>query len=518
MFPLGTVLFPSALPAAARLRGALPGPGARLPGRRPRVRRGAIERGSEVGGGDLRTTVGTVARIIEAVELDDGRWALGTVGVRRVRVARWLDDDPYPRAEVEDWPDERRQPRDRASGAAGGRPAAPGAGHGRRAGRPGGRRHGGAGRRPRAGQLPDGGGGARSGPPTSSGCWPTGSSVAAAGRRSTSLLAEPRRSRTTAAPAGPSSTATWTRRSMLAPSPAVGIHLPNPFVGPPRGAPWPSPPRRASPRSSRSSSTCSRRTPNRRRVDPLKALGTYLAWGAAGAVLLAAGLFFVALSALRALQTETGTDLRGQLVVGPLPHRGGGPHGASSAWPPGGSPTAGAEHAGSALMADERHRRRPQPAPSPSAATTSRPSSASCRARSRSSARRPAATASPRPSWSAWPSWASPSCSVAAAAGATARSSRCVASDAGLPAGQGPQPGLPGRQPAVAGHRRGGVDPPASSSGSPGPRPAVIYRDRLGPGQSVVIRHHEPPPNRRQRTPAPPTVAAAASAERRQAA
>jgi Lon protease-like protein len=65
-----------------------------------------ITRGSEVGGGDLRTDVGTVARIAEAARLVNGRWALRCVGVRRVRVLRWLEDDPYPRAEVVDWPDE----------------------------------------------------------------------------------------------------------------------------------------------------------------------------------------------------------------------------------------------------------------------------------------------------------------------------------------------------------------------------------------------------------------------------
>lgn len=64
-----------------------------------------IERGSEVGGGDARTGVGTVARIVEATRFDDGRWAIGAVGVRRVRVVEWLPDDPFPRAEVEDWPD-----------------------------------------------------------------------------------------------------------------------------------------------------------------------------------------------------------------------------------------------------------------------------------------------------------------------------------------------------------------------------------------------------------------------------
>jgi len=66
-----------------------------------------IERGSEVGGGDVRTDVGTVARIIEAQEFPDGRWGLIAGGVRRFRVRRWLEDDPYPRAEVQDWPDGR---------------------------------------------------------------------------------------------------------------------------------------------------------------------------------------------------------------------------------------------------------------------------------------------------------------------------------------------------------------------------------------------------------------------------
>ena len=105
MFPLGTVLFPSAvLPlhvfepryramvrdclAAERELGVV-----------------LIARGSEVGGGDVRTDVGTVARIVEAQELPDGRWALVAVGARRVRVDEWQPDDPYPIADVEDWPD-----------------------------------------------------------------------------------------------------------------------------------------------------------------------------------------------------------------------------------------------------------------------------------------------------------------------------------------------------------------------------------------------------------------------------
>jgi Lon protease-like protein len=60
-----------------------------------------IERGSEVGGGDVRFDVGTVARIRGVRELGDGRLGVVAVGDERLRVRRWLPDDPYPRALVE---------------------------------------------------------------------------------------------------------------------------------------------------------------------------------------------------------------------------------------------------------------------------------------------------------------------------------------------------------------------------------------------------------------------------------
>jgi Lon protease-like protein len=65
-----------------------------------------IDRGSEVGGGDIRADVGVVAMMLQVAALDDGRFAVVTLGTRRIRVVRWLGDAPYPRAEVEDWPDE----------------------------------------------------------------------------------------------------------------------------------------------------------------------------------------------------------------------------------------------------------------------------------------------------------------------------------------------------------------------------------------------------------------------------
>jgi uncharacterized protein len=105
MFPLGTVLFPrSRLPLhvfelryRALVKDCL----------RNRNEFGVvlISRGHEVGGGDERFAVGTVAHISESAELADGRWVLDTVGTRRVRIATWLPDDPYPLALAADLPD-----------------------------------------------------------------------------------------------------------------------------------------------------------------------------------------------------------------------------------------------------------------------------------------------------------------------------------------------------------------------------------------------------------------------------
>ena len=59
-----------------------------------------IERGSEVGGGDTRKSIGTLAEIIDSEKSNDGRWLLITKGTKRIETSRWLEDSPYPRAEV----------------------------------------------------------------------------------------------------------------------------------------------------------------------------------------------------------------------------------------------------------------------------------------------------------------------------------------------------------------------------------------------------------------------------------
>jgi uncharacterized protein len=70
-----------------------------------------ISHGREVGGGDVRCDVGTVARITECVDLaGSGRFMLRCRTGERIRVCDWLPDDPYPRATVQAWPDEPGDP------------------------------------------------------------------------------------------------------------------------------------------------------------------------------------------------------------------------------------------------------------------------------------------------------------------------------------------------------------------------------------------------------------------------
>ncbi len=72
----------------------------------PRMGFTLIVRGREVGGEDQRSDVGVVAQIADCEELDDGCWSIVAAATHRIRVNSWLEDDPYPKALVADWPDE----------------------------------------------------------------------------------------------------------------------------------------------------------------------------------------------------------------------------------------------------------------------------------------------------------------------------------------------------------------------------------------------------------------------------
>jgi Lon protease-like protein len=106
MFPLGTPLVPGSLlplqifePRYQQMISDV------LESSEPEFGVVLIERGHEVGGGDIRSMAGTVARIVEAQRATDGRRMVLALGTRRMRIGEWLPDDPYPVAMVSDWPD-----------------------------------------------------------------------------------------------------------------------------------------------------------------------------------------------------------------------------------------------------------------------------------------------------------------------------------------------------------------------------------------------------------------------------
>ena len=106
MFPLGTVLLP-AMPLTLRIFEDRYHAMMRdlLDRGQPEFGVVLIERGHEAGGGDARFGVGTMARLVRVVtgeNTDD--IGLLAYGSRRIRVSRWLEDDPYPRAVVEELP------------------------------------------------------------------------------------------------------------------------------------------------------------------------------------------------------------------------------------------------------------------------------------------------------------------------------------------------------------------------------------------------------------------------------
>jgi Lon protease-like protein len=69
-----------------------------------------IAAGREVGGGDARSDIGTMAHIAEVAEFGDGRYRLNCVMAERIRVLEWQPDNPYPRAAIEEWRDEPGEP------------------------------------------------------------------------------------------------------------------------------------------------------------------------------------------------------------------------------------------------------------------------------------------------------------------------------------------------------------------------------------------------------------------------
>lgn len=105
MFPLGSVLFPyTPLPLRVFEPRYLTMIGRLLDEEDPEFGVVLIERGHEVGGGDRRSGVGTMARLV-SVAADAEVLHIMAVGTRRFTVAQWVEDEPYPRAELEALPE-----------------------------------------------------------------------------------------------------------------------------------------------------------------------------------------------------------------------------------------------------------------------------------------------------------------------------------------------------------------------------------------------------------------------------
>jgi len=100
MFPLGSVLFPYTPlvlkvfePRYLTMMGRL------LDIEDPEFGVVLIERGLEAGGGDERSTIGTMARILQ-VEAGAADLYVVAVGGERITVDSWREDDPHPVADV----------------------------------------------------------------------------------------------------------------------------------------------------------------------------------------------------------------------------------------------------------------------------------------------------------------------------------------------------------------------------------------------------------------------------------
>jgi Lon protease-like protein len=105
MFPLGSVLLP-AMPLPLRIfeKRYLKLLGDLMASDKPEFGVVLIERGQEVGGGEKRSSIGTIASVTE-IGTTQEFLGLESFGSQRFRVNAWLPGDPYPLADIELLPD-----------------------------------------------------------------------------------------------------------------------------------------------------------------------------------------------------------------------------------------------------------------------------------------------------------------------------------------------------------------------------------------------------------------------------
>ena len=105
MFPLSTVLMP-AMPLSLRIfeERYLKLLGDLIGEEEPEFGVVLIQRGAEVGGGEKRLSIGTIASVTDIGTLDQF-YGLESIGSQRFRVNAWLPDNPYPMADIDFIPD-----------------------------------------------------------------------------------------------------------------------------------------------------------------------------------------------------------------------------------------------------------------------------------------------------------------------------------------------------------------------------------------------------------------------------
>lgn len=105
MFPLGSVLIP-AMPLSLRIfeERYLKLLGDLVTSDQPEFGVVLIERGAEIGGGEKRMNLGTIATVTD-IGTTEQFYGLESFGSKRFRVNAWLPDDPYPIADIDFLPD-----------------------------------------------------------------------------------------------------------------------------------------------------------------------------------------------------------------------------------------------------------------------------------------------------------------------------------------------------------------------------------------------------------------------------